>query len=132
MVDNKLPSDEESLNRVFHCLADPSRRRILALLRESSELTVGDIAGAFEMSLNGVSKHLKVLESAHLVQRRVEGRVHYLRVNWAALQPGYEFLHFYQNFWNARLDGLVDYVTKQQAPSAEPPPIKPKKKKKKT
>lgn len=119
MVDERLNTDEEKeLNRVFHCLADPSRRRILGLLRESSELKVGDIASAFEMSLNGVSKHLKVLEAAQLVQRRVEGRVHYLRVNWFALQPCYEFLHFYHHFWNERLDGLIDYV--QESPQAKP------------
>lgn len=106
-------------------MADPSRRRILALLRESNELRVGDIANAFDMSLNGVSKHLKVLEAVELVQRRVEGRVHYLSVNWTALQPAYEFLHFYHHFWNERLDGLIDYAATKQTP-------KPRKKKKKS
>jgi DNA-binding transcriptional ArsR family regulator len=105
---------KENLDRVFHSLSDPSRRRILALLRESSELSVGDIAKAFDMSLNGVSKHLKVLEASGLLHRRVEGRVHYLRVNWTALQPAYEFLHFYQHVWNERLDGLVDYAREKQ------------------
>ncbi len=79
-------------------------------MREANELRVGDIAAAFDMSLNGVSKHLKVLEAAELVARRVEGRTHWLRVNWQALQPPYEWLHFYHHFWNERLDALVDYV----------------------
>tara|TARA_R110002073_G_scaffold335810_2_gene529005 strand:- start:6338 stop:6751 length:414 start_codon:yes stop_codon:yes gene_type:complete len=107
-------NSKEDLDRVFHSLSDPSRRRILALLRESAELSVGDIAKAFDMSLNGVSKHLKVLEASGLLLRRVEGRVHYLRVNWATLQPAYEFLHFYQHFWSERLDGLVDYAKAKQ------------------
>ena len=111
MVDDKSTKD---LDGVFHSLSDPSRRRILALLRESSELSVGDIAKAFDMSLNGVSKHLKVLEASGLLLRRVEGRVHYLRVNWAALQPAYKFLHFYQHFWSERLDGLVEYAKEKQ------------------
>ena len=117
MVEDKR---EEALNRVFHCLADPSRRRILALLREAKELAVGDIAASFNMSLNGVSKHLKVLEAGGLVVRRVEGRVHYLSVNWAALQPGYEYLHFYQHFWNERLDGLIDYVSEHRETKSNP------------
>lgn len=102
---------EARLNRVFRTLADPSRRRIIALLREAGELKVGDLAEAFAMSLNGVSKHLKVLEKAGLIQRRVEGREHWIRVNFEALQEPYEWLHFYHHFWSGRLDSLIDYVT---------------------
>lgn len=104
---------EEQLNAVFSALADPSRRRIIALLRESGELRVGDIAEVFEMSLNGVSKHLKVLEKAQLIGRRVEGRVHFIRVTWEGLQPPYEWLHFHHHFWSERVDALVDYVTRK-------------------
>jgi DNA-binding transcriptional ArsR family regulator len=104
------PAHEEQLNRIFRVLADPSRRRILELLREAQELRVGDIAEAFSMSLNGVSKHLKALEAVGLVERRVVGREHFLRVNWSALQLPYEWLHFYHHFWSARLDALVDYT----------------------
>jgi DNA-binding transcriptional ArsR family regulator len=103
-------AQEHTLDRVFHCLADPSRRRIIALLREAGQLKVGDIAQAFSMTLNGVSKHLKVLEEAGLVLRRVEGREHWISVSWQALQPAYEFLHHHHHFWSQRLDALVDYV----------------------
>lgn len=113
MVDNQKPTKQDTLDKVFHALADPSRRKLLALLRETQELSVGDLAAAFDISLNGVSKHIKVLERASLVQRRVDGRVHYLRVNWHALQPAYGFLHFYQHFWNQRLDKLVDYISQE-------------------
>lgn len=102
---------DERLSTVFQALADPSRRRIIELLREAGELRVGDLAEAFAMSLNAVSKHLKTLERAGLVLRRVEGREHWLRVAWPALQEPYEWLHFYSHFWNERLDALVDYVT---------------------
>ncbi|MBZ0266001.1 metalloregulator ArsR/SmtB family transcription factor [bacterium] len=104
------PEKSEFLNHVFHALADPSRRKIVELLREAGELRVTDIADAFSMSLNGVSKHLKVLEKAEVVQRRVEGRIHYFTVNWESLQAPYEWLHFYHHFWSSRLDSLVDYV----------------------
>ena len=101
---------EEQLSLIFHTLADRSRRQIIELLREAGELKVGDVAEAFSMSLNGVSKHLKVLEKAGLVERRIGGREHWIRVSWSSLQQPYEWLHFYQHFWSERLDSLVDYV----------------------
>ena len=101
---------EEQLSLVFHVLSDRTRRKILELLREAGELKVGDLAQAFSMSLNGVSKHLKVLEKAGLIERRIEGREHWISVSWARLQQPYEWLHFYHHFWGERLDALVDYV----------------------
>jgi DNA-binding transcriptional ArsR family regulator len=102
--------EEERLSRVFHCLADPARRKIIALLRESGELQVGVVGQAFAMTQNGVSKHVKVLEGAGLVRRRIEGRVHWISVDWSALQAAYEFLHAHHHFWSTRLDALVDYA----------------------
>jgi DNA-binding transcriptional ArsR family regulator len=122
MVDKRRPkrsarAQEERLNQAFQALSDPSRRQIVGLLREADELKVTDIAEAFSMSLNGVSKHLKVLERAGIVERRIDGREHWLRVHWEALQAPYEWLHFYQHFWTGRLDALVDYVKKQKGDS---------------
>jgi DNA-binding transcriptional ArsR family regulator len=116
MVEHRQGDDSETerLDRVFHALSDASRRKIVELLREAGELKVGDIATSFEMTLNGVSKHLKVLEQAGLIERRISGREHWLRVEWSSLQLGYEWLHFYQQFWGKRLDALVDYVSAQQ------------------
>ena len=120
MVERKHePSTEPDLDAVFAALADPSRRKVLALLRETEELAVSDIAAAFAMSLNGVSKHLKVLERAGLVQRRIDGRRHLLSVQWSALQPAYEYLHFHHHFWSQRLDALVDYVGARAAASSD-------------
>lgn len=105
--------ESKELDRTFGALSDPSRRRIIGLLREAGELKVTDLAEAFSMSLNGVSKHIKVLERSGLVIRRIDGREHWLRVNWSGLQAGYEWLHFYRQFWGARLDALIDYVEQQ-------------------
>ena len=114
--------EQERLNRVFHALADPARRRIIALLRESGELPVGVVAEAFSMTLNGVSKHVKVLEHAGVVRRRIEGRVHWISVDWTALQVAYEFLHAHHHFWSTRLDALVDYTrTKARAKKGDLP-----------
>ncbi|HKQ68772.1 MAG TPA: metalloregulator ArsR/SmtB family transcription factor [Polyangiaceae bacterium] len=106
---------EQKIDRVFHCLADPARRKIIALLREAGELTVGQVGKAFSMTQNGVSKHLKVLEDAGLVVRRVEGREHWISVSWSALQPAYAWLHFHHHFWSERLDALVDYAKKEKS-----------------
>jgi len=101
------------LDHVFASLADANRRRILALLRETPELRVGDIAAAFKMSLNGVSKHLKVLERAGVIERRVEGRNHWIRVNKEALRAALEWLSEHHHFWATRLDQLEDLVGKK-------------------
>jgi DNA-binding transcriptional ArsR family regulator len=106
----KKGKDEANLDAVFHALADPARRKILALLREAGELKVSDVGQAFAMTQNGVSKHVKVLEGAGLVARRIDGRAHWISVRWSALQPAYAYLHFHQHFWSERLDALVDYV----------------------
>jgi DNA-binding transcriptional ArsR family regulator len=95
---------------VFHSLADPARRKIIALLRESGELPVGVIGKAFAMTQNGVSKHVKVLEDAGLVRRRVEGRVHWISADWNTLRLAHEFLDAHRHFWSTRLDALVDYA----------------------
>lgn len=110
---------ENELDRIFRCLGDPTRRKIIALLREAGELTVGGIAEAFEMSLNGVSKHLKVMEHAGLVQRRVDGRTHWISADWTALQEAYEFLHAYHHFWARRPDALVDHTLRRDPTSDE-------------
>jgi hypothetical protein len=65
------------------------------------------------MTLNGVSKHVKVLERAGLVRRRVDGRVHWISIDWNAMQVAYEFLHAHHHFWSTRLDALVDYTRNQ-------------------
>ena len=113
MVDNGAIQESQRLDSLFRALSDASRRQIIALLREAGELKVTDLADAFTMSLNGVSKHIKVLEKAGLILRRIEGREHWLRVDWTALEAGHTWLSYHQHFWNSRLDAFVEHVTKQ-------------------
>lgn len=116
-------SREVELSVVLQALADPSRRKILSLLRNVNEMRVGDIAAAFEMSLNGVSKHLKVLESARLVLRRKEGTAHFIALHWAGLAPLLDWLDTSREFWGNRLDALESYVsrvTRSTTTSASP------------
>ena len=107
MVDKQSSADER-LGHAFRALSDPSRRQIIELLREAGVLKVTDIADTFSMSLNGVSKHLKILERGGLIIREVQGREHRIRVDWDGLRRPYEFLGRYQHFWGRRLDALAD------------------------
>jgi DNA-binding transcriptional ArsR family regulator len=94
-----------ALDAVFHALASEPRRRMLNALAEG-ERTVGDLAGPFEMSLAAVSKHLKVLEGAKLVERRPQGRSTICRLTPGPLAEAHEWVAFYERFWGERLDAL--------------------------
>ena len=93
------------LNRVYAAIADPTRRAILGALA-GGQLNVGSVARRFPISFNAVSKHLKVLERAGLVRRRVRGREHWLRLRPEPLRQATRWLEHYREFWEARLDAL--------------------------
>jgi DNA-binding transcriptional ArsR family regulator len=97
--------DDAVMNDVFHALAHDARRAMLARLT-SGDLTVGELADPFAMSLEAASKHIKVLERAGLVRRSVEGRRHVCSLSPGPLASAYSWLGFYERFWNARLDAL--------------------------
>ena len=97
------------MNDVFHALAHDARRAMLSRLA-SGELTVGQLAEPFSMSLEAASKHIRVLERAGLVRRRVEGRRHICRLSPAPLASAYGWLRFYQRFWDERLDSLEELL----------------------
>src|SRR6266702_4013709 len=93
------------LNRVYAAIADPTRRAILAALA-GGQLNVGSVARRFPISFNAVSKHVKVLERAGLVRRRVRGREHWLRLRAEPLREAARWLARQRVFWDARLDAL--------------------------
>jgi DNA-binding transcriptional ArsR family regulator len=103
----------EQLDATFTALADPTRRDILARLSRG-ETSVGELAEPYAMSLNAVSKHLKTLEKAQLVTRRVEGRVHHIRLNPAPLRSATEWLEVYRTFWDGRLDALETFLARKR------------------
>ena len=99
--------DQQSvLDQTFGALADPTRRAILVRL-ESGSATVSEVAAPFEMSLYGVSKHVRVLERAGLVRREVHGREHHLHLEAAPLEQVADFGERYRAFWEVRLDALA-------------------------
>jgi DNA-binding transcriptional ArsR family regulator len=97
------------LDDVFNAVADPTRRAILSTLARG-EMNVGDLAARFPISLNGVSKHVRVLERAGLVVRDVRGREHCLKLDARPLEQAADWIDHYRAFWNARLDALEGFL----------------------
>ncbi len=97
------------LDGVFHALADPTRRAMLRSLA-AGERNIGQLAQPFAMSFAAASKHVKVLEGAGLVRRRVQGRTHLCRIEAGPLAAADEWLRFYERFWTDQLDGLEDLL----------------------
>jgi DNA-binding transcriptional ArsR family regulator len=97
------------LDRVFQALSDSTRRDILLKIA-SREHTVSELAAPYRISLAAVSKHLKVLEGAGLLERAVDGRVHRCSLNPAPLEGALETIRHYQEFWNHQLDALEAFL----------------------
>lgn len=105
-----LSIESETLDDIFMALGSPVRRRILQYLGENGEATVTDIATPFDVSLNAISKHMKVLEKAGLIQREIRGREHYCRLHPQSLMNAAEWLNYYQQFWTTRLDAFEQHL----------------------
>ena len=95
------------LDETLQALADPTRRALLARLAEG-EARVTDLARPFPMSLNAVSKHIRVLERGGLVRRRREGREHILSVQPHGLDEAARWIEAQRNLWAWRLGRLDD------------------------
>lgn len=108
------------LDRVYGAIADPTRRAIVAALA-GGEVRVGDLAERFPMTFNAVSKHVKVLERAGLVRRRVTGREHRLRLDPRPLREAAGWLEHYREFWDLRLDALEALLTGAPASAGRRP-----------
>ncbi len=101
------------LSTVLGAISHPSRRAILHRLADGPA-RVTEIAAPFDMSLNAVSKHLKVLEGAGLVDREVQGRDHLIRFRAEPLRMVSKWVHEYERFWTERLDRLEQYFKNEK------------------
>jgi len=107
-----LPTDPISL--IFSALADPTRREILLRLT-SGEKTVSELAEPFDVSLPAVTKHLKVLEKAGLIERGRKAQWRPCRLQPEPLKTAAEWLEPYRKLWEARFDRLDEYLKELQA-----------------
>ena len=99
----------DQLSDTFAALADPTRRAILARLARG-ETSVGDLARPFDISGPAISRHLKVLESAGLIERRVDAQWRLCRLRGEGLRAANEWLEHYRAFWEDSLDRLAEYL----------------------
>ena len=100
-----------NLDRTLTALADPTRRAILRRLSQG-EARVTEVARPFAMSLNSVSKHIRMLERARLVRRRRIGREHLLSFDPEPLDEAAAWIEAQRAFWSARLDALERELSK--------------------
>jgi DNA-binding transcriptional ArsR family regulator len=98
-----------TLDRAFAALSDPTRRALVGRLARGPA-RVTDLAERFPISLNAVSKHLKVLERAGLLKRRRAGREHRMELRPAPLREIARWTSRYQRFWNDKLDALDAFL----------------------
>ena len=106
-----MPSDRLSV--IFAALADPTRRAILSRLALGA-LSVTELAQPFQMSLPGISKHLKVLENAGLISRGRDAQWRPCQLEAAPLKDAANWIEEYRRFWEASLDRLDDYLIELQ------------------
>jgi DNA-binding transcriptional ArsR family regulator len=104
----------DRLSNTFIALADPTRRAILARLT-SGEASVTELAKPFQMSLPGISKHLKVLEHAGLITRGRQAQWRPCRLQAGPLKDVADWLEHYRSFWDESFDRLDNYLSEIQA-----------------
>jgi DNA-binding transcriptional ArsR family regulator len=116
-----MVNNQRALDSTFAALSDATRRGILARLA-TGEASVTELAKPYDMSLPAVSKHLRVLESAGLVARSKDGRVHRCRLEAAPMKSAADWMAHYRQFWEAQLDSLQRYLENSTEKEKQPWP----------
>lgn len=101
-----VEQNDTQLSDILKAASDPTRRAILTLLAQEGATRVTDLATHYDMSLNSVSKHIKVLENAHLVTRRTVGRVHLIEANMEPIGEIDRWFQQLKSIWALRLEAL--------------------------
>ena len=104
-----MPNQPSQLNRIFHALADPTRRAVLERL-SSGPAPVSELARPFKMALPSFAQHLEVLETCGLVRSRKTGRVRTYQLAPQPLKVAEEWMVTQRAIWERRLDQLDDYL----------------------
>ncbi len=104
IADQMIPEDD-----IFRAIADPTRRAILDQLRKGP-CTVNTIASGFDQTRPGISKHLRVLREAGIVEEAKSGRERFYRLKPTTLQPIDRWILTYRGFWQSQLDALKLYM----------------------
>jgi DNA-binding transcriptional ArsR family regulator len=108
---------DETLDRTFAALSDPTRRALLARLGERDGLSVSELAAPFPVSLPAIMKHLDVLTDAGLIVREKTGRTVSCRLTAQPMEQAMNWLNRYAQFWSDNLDRLAAYVEEETWPT---------------
>ncbi|TGQ31261.1 metalloregulator ArsR/SmtB family transcription factor [Mesorhizobium sp. M00.F.Ca.ET.216.01.1.1] len=103
-----------SLDRTFHALADATRRSMIQALARGEARSAGELGRQFRSAQPTISKHLKVLEKAGLVERAIDGRVHQFRLRREPLQDAQGWIARHQAFWTGAVE-LLDRLLSEAA-----------------
>jgi DNA-binding transcriptional ArsR family regulator len=111
---NEVVNNQEQISAVFAALADPTRRRILARLSNHAESPVTALAKPFHISAPAISRHLRVLENARLIDRQREGRMHLIRARPAGLKEARKWINQCAAAWEFSFDALDNLLKDQK------------------
>jgi DNA-binding transcriptional ArsR family regulator len=111
---NKLVNNQREITAVFAALADPTRRRIVARLANREECPVKALAKPFHISPPAISRHLRVLEKARLIERRRTGRVHFIRARPDGLKAAQRWVNECAAGWEFSFDALDNLLRNEQ------------------
>ncbi len=100
---------DSQLSLIFSALADPTRRAMLQRLG-NEQMSVAELSEPFDMTKSAITKHVKTLENAGLLIRSIEGRNHYCKLDHRPLKKASKWMHFYEQFWNEKLDALEFFL----------------------
>jgi DNA-binding transcriptional ArsR family regulator len=108
--------NENALSEILKAVSDTTRRSLLTQLIQQGPTRVTDLASFYAMSLNAISKHIKVLEKAGLVNRRTLGRVHWIEANLEPVAQVEQWFAELKSIWALRLDKLDEVLTQGEDP----------------
>lgn len=109
--------ETDPLNATFSALSDPTRRAILMRLTKG-EASVGELADPFAISLPAISRHLKVLQQAGLIERKTEAQWRRCALNPEPLMEAASWIDQYREFWESRFDALEGFLKSELKPSS--------------
>ena len=109
-MENNIPN----INQVFLALADKNRRKIVELLHKG-ESTLLELSRHFSISFQALSKHIKVLEKANILEKEKSGKYYILSLKRETLKPPLKWISYYANFWNESFDKLENIINQKNA-----------------
>lgn len=102
---------QDNITKLFKAIADPTRREIFhALVIATSALSISQISNQFDITRQGVTKHIKTLEEAGLINIDIQGRERFCNANAKPLKEVNKWIKFYEQFWDDKLQSLGDYL----------------------